>query len=188
MSSDGSSGGSGGNGVHRIEFGIELTSPIKQDRFNGQEREKELKQRPHAEQAEAHAYRCGNGNVAVPAMWIYHGVLDAYYQMAGKTKTQAQTFAASRIQVQPALLDTGQPGYEIDVASAPAGSTFRGGTRDTFVKPRIDSARVGGVLVTSLPAKEVRERLEFVGENIGIGSDRKHGYGRFKITDWRVVN
>jgi hypothetical protein len=177
------------NGTKTIEFEIELTSPVKQHKFNGQEREKELKQKPFEEQAEAHTYRCGNGNIAFPAMWIYGSLLDAYYELAGKSeRTKTQKQMGSRIQVSPPMLDTGIEEYEVDVASAPAGSTFRGGTRDMFPKPRIDVARVRGTIRTTVAPKDMREKLEYAGLNVGIGSDRKHGYGRFRVIDWKVVN
>jgi hypothetical protein len=171
----------------QIEFEIELTSPVKMHKFNGLKMEADLKEKTIEEQAEAHGYRCPNGNVAIPAIWIYGSITEAFYELSGTgSKAKTQKMVSSRIQVFPPMIDIGTDKYEIDVASAPAGGT-RGGVRDFFVKPRIDGAKISGLIKTTLSPDDVKEKFVYAGEEIGMGSDRKHGYGRYKITKWNTV-
>ena len=172
------------------DFEIVGTSPLLPHKFNGIDEEKKTKELPKEEQAEAHAYRCSNGNLAVPCEWIRGCLINLFILRAGnKEKTRTKIRVSPRIRIEPPLLDLGINEYEIDVRSAPSGNLSRGGTRDICVRPRIDSPwKIRGVLCSSLEEnREMRKYLEDAGENIGIGSNRINGYGRFKVTSFEVT-
>lgn len=170
-----------------IHFEIETKTPIKMDKFNGLKEEKKIKKKSPEEQAEAKAYRHPNGNLAIPSDWVYGTIIKSYYERAGKSsKGESEKHAASRIQVKPIMLDLGFDDYEIDVSSAGSGGKH-GGTRTMFYKPMVEvGATVEGDIITSLDIKELYENFKYAGTDMGIGSDRKHGYGRFEITAWEV--
>jgi len=176
--------------IKKFEFELEGISPIKMHRFNGQDEEKKLRERSTTEQAEKHAYRLTNGNLGLPSNWIYGSLLNAFVALAGrKEKTATKMETGSRIRVEPFMLDLGVKDYEIDIASAPAGNMSRGGTRDEFVKPVIKAWKVKGIIQTTLgkSLEDMKSYLEYAGTDVGIGSDRPHGYGRFKVISFKQI-
>lgn len=155
-------------------------------KFNGQEEERRLKELPHKEQAEYHAYRHENGNLAIPGEWLRRCVIDAFMEKAPKKDKQATKKRVSpRIRIDPILLDLGFKDYELDVRGIPVGNMSRGGSRDICVRPLIRKWIATGTLISGLDeSREMQKWLEYAGEEIGIGSNRINGYGRFKVTSF----
>jgi hypothetical protein len=171
----------------KCKFKIEGLTPILMHKFNGIEEEKQLKQKSDAERAEAHAYRLPNGNLAIPCEWI-RGCLRDYYILTAppKKKNETRLQVAPRIRVEPRMLDLNIKNYEIDKCSVPSGNISRGGIRDFCVRPRIDRWQVEGFLVTTLEksVEELKNDFEQAGVEIGIGSNRVNGFGRFRVLDF----
>jgi hypothetical protein len=168
----------------KCKFRIEGLTPILMHKFNGIEEEKQLKQKSDAEQAEAHAYRLPNGNLGIPCEWIRGCLIDYYILNAPpKKKSETRLQVAPRIRVEPYMLDLGIKNYIIDKRSVPSGNISRGGVRDFCVRPRIDQWRTDGMLITTLEktVQEIRRDFEQAGLEIGIGSNRVNGFGRFKV-------
>lgn len=170
----------------KFDFKIEGTSPILMHKFNGQEEERRLKELPHKEQAEYHAYRGENGNLALPAEWLRRSVIESFMDKAPKKDKQATKKRVSpRIRVDPILLDLNLKDYDIDVRGIPVGNMGRGGARDICVRPLIRNWTAIGTLISGLDeSRAMKKWLEFAGEEVGIGSNRINGYGRFKVTSF----
>ena len=168
------------------KFEIEGTSPVMMHKFNGQDEEKRLKELPHKEQAEYHAYRTDDGDLALPAMWLRGCLIQGFIEKAPvKEKQRTKRRVSPRIRIEPVMMTLGTKDYEIDVRSVPSPQTGRGGTRDICVRPIIKQWKAKGTLVSGLDeSREMRKWLEYAGEEIGIGSDRIDGYGRFKVTSF----
>jgi hypothetical protein len=176
-------------GVNRWEFSIEGTQPILMHRFNGIDEEKRLKELSDTEQAEAHAYRDGDRKLAIPAEWVRGCLIDVFIlRAANKEKQKTKVRVSPRIRITPPLLTLELDDYEIDKRSAPAGNVSRGGARDICVRPLIPQWKTTGVLSSSLDEnREMRKWFEDAGIEVGIGSNRINGYGRFKVTSFKEV-
>jgi hypothetical protein len=163
--------------------------PILQDKFNGKEEEKRIKTLPDAERAEYHCYRMIEGNresnLAIPAAWI-SGCLIKYLVNTAppKMKKKTEYEVASAIQVQPVMIDLGINVYVIDRRAVPVYKNGMIVDMDFVVRPRIDVYKAEFLLITTLDKtmEEFKRIIEEAGRFQGIGSDRKHGYGRFKLT------
>jgi hypothetical protein len=174
----------------KVKFHIKGTSPILQHKFNGLKEEKELKEKGDKEQAEAHAYRLPNGNLGIPSEWI-KGCLRNYLisTAPSKKKTETKNTVSARITVEPYMLDLGVKDYTIDKRSVPAGNMSRGGVRDFCVRPKIEGWEVEGMLITTLDKKfdDLKRDFAASGVEVGIGSNRPNGYGRFAVTQFSQV-
>jgi hypothetical protein len=170
--------------VRKFDFDLDISETL-QHNFNGLDEEKKIKSLPEKDQAEKHCYRNPQTkNIAIPNVWIRGSLIGAYIIRAGfKQKTAEKLRVSPRLQIEPMYLDTGQKNYQIDRRSAPSGGRT-GGVRDISIRPLIKSCKVKGTLVTTLPesADDIRKMLEFAGSEIGIGSNRVNGFGRFKVT------
>lgn len=172
--------------MKQIDVEIELETPAKMHKFNGLERENELKTKPIQVQLEAHAYRVENGNLAFPATWFYHALLDRYKIEAGKKWKEKRLEVAPRIRVCPELIDLGVKEFEVDRSSVPAPG---GKMREEVYKPRVPKGtRAKFTIQTTIDPNELREKLEATGSEVGIGNDRYHGYGRFRVIGWKIVS
>ena len=154
-------------------------------KFNGQDEEKKTKTLPDKEQAEKHAYRLSSGNLAVPAEWIRGCIINGYINRAGlKQKTETKKRVSPRIVVQPSLIDLHMKEYEINKRSVSSGGIAKG-TRDFCVRPLIpDGWKIELTIQTELDDSDAdfKRNLELAGIDIGIGSNRMNGYGRFEVT------
>ena len=175
----------------KCKFRIEGLTPILMHKFNGIEEEKLLKQKSDAEQAEAHAYRLPNGNLGIPCEWIRGCLIDYYiFNAPRKKKSETRLQVAPRIRVEPYMLDLGIKNYAIDKRSVPSGNISRGGVRDFCVRPRIDQWQAEGFLVTTLEktVEELKNDFAQAGIEIGIGSNRVNGFGRFKVLEFAQLS
>jgi len=175
--------------IKKFEFEIE-GQDLLMHKFNGQDEEKRNKELPDQEQAEKHAYRGDDGLLYIPCEWVRESLINAFVSRAGnKEKTKTKMEVASRVMVEPMELSLGVSEYKIDKRSAPAGNMGRGGTRDMFIKPRIKNWKARGILVTTLDReeKDLKTMLTIAGRDVGIGSNRVHGFGRFTVTSFKKL-
>lgn len=175
-------------GPLKVTFKLQINK-VLMHKFNGQKEEKALKQRSDRDQAEAHAYRCDNGNVGIPQEWLKGCLREYLVSNAGnKEKTATKIQVAPRIAVEPMMLDAGISEYAINKTSVPSGGKM-GGTRDFCVRPEIKECEVEGILISSL-GKSIQElEKDFIGagRDIGIGSNRINGYGRFEVISFEEI-
>ena len=158
-------------------------------KFNGLSEEKRIKEMTETEQAEKHAYRHPNGNLAFPCEWFRGCIVNNFIDKAGsKTKTSTKNTVAPRIRVEPNLIDLGIKDYEIDIRSVPSGGRS-GGIRDFCIRPRIDEWEAEFTLLSLLdyPASEMRRSVEVAGIDIGVGSNRVNGFGRFEVVSFEEL-
>jgi hypothetical protein len=173
----------------RYHFKIQGTSPLETYRFVGLDEDKQLKEKSDREQAEARVYRAPNGNCALQGLNI-RGCLREYLitQAPKGKKKETKEYVSPRIQVTPYLLDLGTRDYEIN--KRPVFSDFRGGVVAGYaVKPVWREWSVEGCIVTTLPksAKELRRDFENAGVEVGTGSGKPLGFGRFTVTEFNEV-
>jgi len=176
--------------VKKFNFELEGTSPILMHKFNGLTEEKQIKQLADSEQAEKHAYRNADGHLSVPASCIRGSIINAFINNAGnKEKTNTKLRVSPRVQIAPFYLDTGLIDFAVDKRSVPAGSMSRGGTRDMCVRPLIETWAVKGVLQTTLRESDddIRRMFEVAGVDVGVGSNRINGYGRYAVTTFEKL-
>jgi hypothetical protein len=176
--------------MKKYKFTIEGTSPLLPHKFNGQDEEKALKQRSDQEQAEAHVYRLPNNHLGVPNEWVKGCLRDYLISVAGsKKKLETKAKVSPRIAVEPTMLDLEQEEYEVDRRAVPSGAKT-GGTRDFCVRPKINTPwKTEGILVTSLDKtkQQLEKDLTQAGVEVGMGSNRINGYGRFKVTKFEEI-
>jgi len=174
--------------MKKYQFTIRGTNTLAH-KFNGQKEEKALKQRSEKDQAENHVYRCDNGNIGIPCEWIKGSLRDYLINNAGnKEKTATKNYVAPRIAVEPMILDTHLTDYEIHKASVPSGGKMAG-TRDFCIRPLIRVWEVKGTLISSLDktSKELEKDLIGAGIDVGVGSNRVNGYGRFEVVNFKEI-
>lgn len=175
--------------VQKIIFRIKGTSPLLEDNFHGIEEEKSFKSLPDKQQAEKHLYRGKNKTIIIPSCYVSGCLRNEYIlEAASKTKRSTEMFVCPRILISPAELDTGLKDFTLRKRPVPAGNMSRGGCMDMKVSPKLDEWEVEGTLITTLPytSEEIRSKMEAAGVNVGLGADKKHGYGRFEVIEWKV--
>ena len=175
--------------MKKLKFRVKGSTDMLPHKFNGLAEEKRIKEMPEAEQAEKHAYRHPNGNLAIPCEWFRGCIVNNFIDKAGaKTKTSTKNEVAPRLRVEPALIDLGIKDYEIDIRSVPSGGRS-GGIRDFCVRPRIGEWEAEFTLVSLLkhPVNDIKRSVEVAGVDIGIGSNRVNGFGRFEVVSCEEV-
>lgn len=168
---------------------IKGTTPILMHKFNGLAEEKRIKEFADSEQAEKHAYRHTNGNLAIPAEWVRGCIINNFIDKAGaKMKTSTKKKVAPRIRVEPYMIDLGITDYEVDIRSVPSGGA-RGGVRAMCVRPIIETWEAGFTLLSQLDYSkaDIRRNIEVAGIDVGIGSNRVNGYGRFSLESFEEI-
>jgi len=164
---------------------VEDLSPILVHKFNGQDESKRIKELSIEDQAEAYAYRNDEGLYA-PSEW-FRGCLINQFIEAEKKKKKGSTKnrVSPRIQISPPEISLGTDTYKIDKRSASSGGRG-GGTRDWVVRPIIHEWAAEFTLRTTIEDSPsyIKQMLEYSGENVGVGSNRVNGYGRFKVVSF----
>jgi len=174
--------------IRKFDFELEGEETLFH-KFNGLDEEKKIKKLPEKEQAEKHIYRHPNGNIAIPSIWLRGCIIEACIKRAGfKEKTREKERVSPRIRIEPLYLDIGQKVFEIDRRGIPSGG--KQGTRDICVRPLVKKWKAKGTLVTTLPEEisDLQTIFEYAGEEVGVGSNRINGYGRFKLTKFIEKN
>jgi len=157
--------------------------------FNGLKEEKEIKELPIREQVEKHVYRGDDDVIYAPATWIRGALINAFVSRAGAKKGKSKKEeVAPRITVLPEQLPFTPQEYSIDKRSIPSG-IGKNTVRDMCYRPRFDNWSIKGSIVTSMdiPEKDMKAMLEVAGDDIGIGSNRINGFGRFTVTSFKRV-
>jgi hypothetical protein len=173
--------------MEKIHIVGETTTPVKMHKFNGLDEEGRIKSLPPAEQAEKHAYRNGDGRLYFPSKWFYGAAVEAMARKAGRKQKTEVNRIASRIRVEQPEICINTNEYQIDDSSAPAGRKGAG-IRDIFYKPKLKSGMPFEFdITTTLSSEEVKELITYAGAEVGIGSDTKHGYGRFKVNSFKKL-
>lgn len=168
---------------------VKSTTDTLMHKFNGLDEEKRIKEMPNSEQAEKHAYRASTGNLAIPCEWFRGCIINNFIDKGGaKRKTATKNEVAPRIRVEPKLIDLGVSEYEIDVRSIPSTGS-RTSIRDMCVRPMIPEWEAEFTLLSELKHsdEDVRRNLEVAGIDIGVGSNRINGYGRFEVVEFERV-
>ena len=158
-------------------------------KFNGLVQEKEIKALPEREQAEKHAYRDENDVLYIPSDWVRGALINSFVSRAGnKEKMKTKTKVAPRLTVLPAIISINKKEYVVDKRSVPSGGA-RGGVRDMCYRPMISSWSATGRISSTLDTDErdMKTMLEIAGEDVGIGSNRINGFGRFMVTQFKKV-
>jgi len=173
--------------LHTYEVKIKGETPLLHHKFNGQEEEKKLKKLPDKEQAEAHLYKNAEGKAYVPAIWISQALKNAYIEMAPKgQKTSYARYISARLTVYPLEIILPVQKYVIDKRSAPS-QIGKKACRDFCVRPRFDEWDLTFKVRTTLSLREFKKILEFAGTDLGIGSGRKLGFGRFSVVEVKEI-
>ena len=90
--------------------------------------------------------------------------------------------------MEPKFIDLGFTDYVIDERSVPSGGSYRG-IRDMCVRPCIDEWNAEFTLLSQLDFsdKDIKRNVEVAGIDIGIGSNRINGFGRFELSGFSEV-
>lgn len=172
-------------------FSVKLVceTDLMMHQFNGKDQEKELENLPEREQAEKHAYRSPEGYLAVPRTWLKGTFMEAVERLAGRKWRAEKASYAPRVMVEPEWVMLEPQEYEIDRRSVPSPETRGVRNRSFCIRPIIRGWSLSFRLVTTVPdsADSLREKLEYAGREIGMGSNRPNGYGRFKVTEFKEV-
>ena len=158
-------------------------------KFNGLDEEKNIKALPERDRAEKHAYRNSEGFLYIPCDWIRGSIINSFVSRAGsKEKTKKKLEVSPRITVTPSEMSINQTQYTIDKRGVPSGP-LRGAVRDMCIRPLIEQWETTGQIVTTLgtDTKDMKTMLEIAGEDVGIGSNRVNGYGRFTVNSFKLV-
>jgi len=172
--------------VRRFEFAIEGTTPYMQGKFSGQQKSKDLKEQDARTQVEAATYRDSEGMCAIPSSHIRGALIDHFVRSAAKgNKTNTELEVSPRIRVEPLFLSLGTKKADIYERSI----QVRQGAKvsmDFVASPIFQKWTAKGIIVTSLE-EDMKAALAAAGRDIGIGVNRKNGYGRFQVTSIRQV-
>ena len=171
-----------------FEFEIEGESLLSH-RFNGLKEEKESKELPIREQIEKRIYRNDDGVIYAPAEWVRGAMITAFVSRAGAKGGKAKKLEVSpRIMVTPPKLPFSQQEYTIDQRSVPSGAG-KLTVRDICYRPHFKDWKITGRITTTLDAteKSMREMFEVAGVDVGIGSNRINGFGRFMVTSFKKL-
>lgn len=157
--------------------------------FNGLTEEKEIKNLPKREQAEKHAYRDNGGVLYIPAEWIRGSLINAFVSRAGnKEGKKTKEKVSPRIMITPPEITLSKEEYDIDIRPVSSG-VGKSTTRDMCIRPIISDWSAEGNIITTLEhnEKDMKSMMEVAGIDIGIGSNRINGFGRFMVTEFKRV-
>jgi hypothetical protein len=162
----------------RFRVEIEGVTPILMHKFVGQNIN--MKRMKEEDVAEIYCYRNEKGNLYIPREWIIGMILDAVLYSVSKQKKDAVSWIARRIWVEEEQIDLGVKDYDIDrrVVTVSGKTTF---TCDICIRPKINKWKAIFHIRTTLPKDYLLYLLKYGGREIGIGSNRKHGFGQFKV-------
>jgi len=167
--------------VYRVK--IEGITPLKMHKFIGKVKPSE--EMREEEIAEMYAYRLPNGNLGFPGEWLYGALINAAKLTApSRMMMRRGEEVARRVRVWPAMADLGIKNYEIEKRVVKNEGRRTSNTEFVF-KPRINKWSVELVIETTLPRDDLERLLRYAGENVGVGNDKKHGYGLFKLLSLR---
>jgi hypothetical protein len=163
----------------RFRVEIEGVTPILMNRFVGQNLN--TKRMSEEEIAEIHCYRNEKGNLYIPREWIIGMILNAASYSVSKQRKEAVSWIARRIWVEEEQIDLGIKNYDIDrrVVFVSSKSSF---TCGICVRPKINKWKATFHIRTILSKDYLLYLLKYGGREIGLGSNRKHGFGQFKVT------
>jgi len=162
----------------RFRVEIEGVTPILMNRFVGQNLN--TKRMSEEEIAEIHCYRNEKGNLYIPREWIIGLILDVVSYSVSKRKKEAMSWIARRIWVEEEQIDLGVKDYDIDrrVVTISGKTTF---TCEICIRPKINKWKAKFHIMTTLSKDYLLYLLKCGGREIGIGSNRMHGFGQFKV-------
>lgn len=170
----------------RFKVGIKSRTPVLMDRYVGQDIPSNTSQVDRAEMA---SYRHENGNLAIPNDWLKGCILGYMKFLAAKKWSDVDPENSPKIQIDPILLDLGMKDYKVDIRAIPVGRVSyktKIKTVNTCIRPLISNWETEFIFIMSpdfayATIKKVTELLNQAGSIIGIGSNRKNGFGRFEV-------
>ena len=167
----------------KINFVIKVKNHLSL-KYVGADEEKALKERSTKEEAEAHAYRLPNGNLAIPNSHVCGCLRDYLISHAGdKKKKITEEQVRPRLRIEPVMLDTGIKDYTIDSRLVLVKKSGRIASIIRCSRPLIPECKISGTLVTTLDRtiEDLHRDLNGALQEIGMGSDRIEGYGRGEV-------
>jgi len=173
----------------KIAFKIKVRNHLT-NKYVGNDEEKALKERTANEEAEAHANRLPNGNLAIPNSHVCGCLRDFLISHAGdKKKKITEEYVRPRLRVEPLVLDTGLKDYTVDSRLVIVKKNGRVAAITRCARPLILECELSGFLVTTLDKslEELRKDLDSALKEVGMGSDRIEGYGRGEVTSFTQV-
>jgi len=182
--------------TRKFKFKLVGESPILMNKpasLKDMEKQSKL---PPSERAEALAYRTENGNLGIPRKWLKGALVNAFIRQKTSASLASQAAKAEKQRVSPRIwfteeiLDLNIDKYEIDTQIVLVKTTT--GDIQTVaeaIRPKVTDWEVEGVLVTTLPdsKEELEETFQLAGSEVGIGSNRINGYGRFRVTEFTEI-
>ena len=154
--------------------------------FVGQEETRALKALPDKERAEALTYKDDKGRYGMPNTHVRGSVVEEMVNRAPKNmKKTTKERVSPRIVVEPSFLVLSPQKYVINRRGI---KVEQGGkvSMDFVVQPEFRGWSVKGLLKTTLD-DDMRKWLELAGMEVGVGTNRINGYGRFKVASFKRV-
>lgn len=187
----------------RIKLTIQGVSPLLMNRFT-EENEVQVssglsgtfqsgsKPAPR-EQAARKTYSDKEGKLYLPGPNIMRAIINAgVFHKIGKRQltTQKSSLVPAFLQVEEIIIPIEADGWEVDSRAVVIPAT---GGRIMCHRPRLDKWSCSlSLMVDSkgMSAELVRNLIDDAGSKVGIGDfrpERKGPFGRFKVTNWKVV-
>lgn len=171
-----------------VKVSIKGKSPLLMHRYP-MEPVKAMDKKPIEEQAEISAYRTPEGVLYIPGQALWRCFVNgATYQKKGRMTLQK--IAAACLMVDPEYLSLGVTEYEIDSRSAVNPTT---GGRIMVHRPKLAEWSVSFDLTYDedlLSEVQVRQIVDDSGSLVGVldyRPEKKGPFGRFFVTEWKVV-
>jgi len=180
----------------KYKVGVKGTMPLLFHRFHGIEESKRMSKLPQADKLKKLLYYVNddeNENLAASGEWFRNCIIGGFVFVGGareKKKIQHEVAAQIRIPVKCDFIDLGTKTFDIDKRTAPAPG---GKMRDMCVRPRLDDWSCEFELESLLDVfgykdSFVEDVVRKSGVYVGIGSNRKYGFGRFEVVKFEKIS
>ena len=164
---------------------VEGVGPMLQHKYIGKDNIGAVKKLPDADQAEHYLYRVNGAgsNIGIPGVHFLGSIVAAFKDSAGRKWKPVEAEAMSRLKINPDMIDLGFPDFEVDFRVCPIKKAGQIADMQNIVRPSIPEWQAEFEIISSFDKSEATMLMELqnAGENFGIGSGRKIGFGRYKV-------
>jgi len=134
------------------------------------------------------AYIDENGLYA-PNVWFKGALINAFLEQVPAVKRkQLKNSLSPYIRIEPLKIYFGKKEYSVNVAVV----SIKRGCKEIRYRPQVDLPwSLSFKILTTLPRQQYpdkifKDRLEYAGQNVGVGDNRINGYGRFKVSTFKT--
>ena len=175
--------------MFNISVTIEGKTPLLQNKLNPQDLFNKIRKKltyeeeVKRERVVKKAHINSAGKLVQPAETIRKSIELASAYFPYKGQKMHKTLLQGNLAITPELIEHKYQDWEVDE------SIVKDTTAKLVCRPRFDKWELDFFVACPLDSVEpstLKDILEYAGNNVGLGSRRKSGYGKFRIIKWEI--